>query len=140
MMTLYMPHLHRARMMRHFPGDHIARHFELQSDVHVPVDIKEEQDAFVIIATLPGLEAEDLNIEILDNVVDISGKFEKEVVEEEDNYLRRERAAGKFQRCLRFSTKLEAANAEAWLKNGILTLRIPKVEEERPKTIKIKAK
>jgi len=130
-------------MMRYYPGDRVARHVGMHngvhSDVHVPVDVKEEQDAFVIIATLPGLEADDLNIEILENIVDISGEFEKDA-EEDDNYLRSERAAGNFHRRLRFSAKLEAANAEASLKNGILTLRVPKVEEERPKSIKVKTK
>ena len=138
-MTLYVPPRRRARMMRYYPGDRIARNVGINSDVHVPVDVKEEQDAFVIIATLPGLEADDLNIEILENVVDISGEFVKDA-EEDDNYLRSERAVGNFHRRMRFSTKLEAANAEASLKNGILTLRVPKVEEERPKTIKVKTK
>ena len=139
MMTLYAPPRSRARMMRYYPGDRVARNVGLHSDVHVPVDVKEEQDAFVIVATLPGLEADDLNIEILENVVDLSGEFKNEV-EEDDNYLRSERATGNFHRRLRFSTKLESANAEASLNNGILNLRIPKVEEERPKTIKVKTK
>ncbi|MBL7163408.1 MAG: Hsp20/alpha crystallin family protein [Anaerolineales bacterium] len=139
MMTLYMTPRHRARMQHAYPGDRVARHVGIHGDVHVPVDVKEEQDAFVIIATLPGLEADDLNIEILENIVDISGEFKKED-EEDDEYLRSERAVGNFQRRLRFATKLEAADAEASLKNGILTLRIAKVEEERPKTIKVKTK
>ncbi len=139
MMTLYVPPRRRSRMMRYYPGDRIARNVGIHSDVHVPVDVKDEQDAFVIVATLPGLEADDLNIEIIENVVDISGEFEKDT-EEDDNYLRSERPAGNFHRRLRFSTKLEAANAEASLKNGILSLRVPKVEAERPKTIKVKTK
>jgi HSP20 family protein len=139
MMNLYMTPRRRARLQRYYAGDRIARNVGIHSDVHVPVDVKEEQDAFVIIATLPGLEADDLNIEIVENVVDINGEF-KNGVEEDENYLRNERAYGKFHRRMRFSTKLEAVNAEASLKNGILTLRVPKVEEERPKTIKVKAK
>ncbi len=138
-MSLYMTPRSRARMMRYFPGDRVARHVGIHSDVHVPVDVKEEQDAYVIIATLPGLEADDLNIEILDNVVDISGEFKKDAGDDDD-YLRSERAVGGFQRRLRFSTNLVAADADASLKNGILTLRVPKVEEERPKTITIKTK
>ncbi|MBC8506083.1 MAG: Hsp20/alpha crystallin family protein [Anaerolineales bacterium] len=143
MMTLYVPPRRRSHMMRYFPGDRVARnvgmHTGVHSDVQVPVDVKDEQDAFVIIATLPGLEADDLSIEILENVVDLSGEFVKDA-EEDDNYLRSERAVGNFHRRLRFSSKLETDNAEASLKNGILTLRVPKVEEERPKTIKVRTK
>ncbi len=139
MMTLYMTPRQRAHLHRHYATDRIARHIGIASDVHVPVDVREEQDAFVILATLPGIEAADLDVEILENVVDIRGEFKSET-EEEENYLRRERPLGSFHRRLRFASKLESANAEAALKDGILTLRILKVEEERPQSIKIKAK
>jgi len=139
MMNLYMTPRRRAHLQRYYSGDRVARNVGIHSDVHVPVDVKEEQDAFVIFATLPGLDADDLNIEIIENVVDFSGEFKKDI-EEDENYLRSERAAGTFHRRLRFSSKLEAADAEASLKNGILSLRVPKIEEERPKTIKVKTK
>ena len=138
-MTLYMTHPRRAQMQRYFNSDRVARNIDVHSDVHIPVDIKEEQDAFVVIATLPGLEAEDLNIEIIENVVNISGEFKTEL-EENENYLHCERPVGKFHRHLHFSTKLEFTDADATLKNGILTLRVSKIEEERPKTIKVKTK
>jgi HSP20 family protein len=139
MMTLYMPNQRRQQLRRYYAGDRLARNVGINSEVHVPVDVKDEQDAYVIVATLPGLNAEDLNIEILENVVDITGKFE-DVEDESETYLRRERPVGSFQRRLRFATKLVAAEAEAALKDGILTLSIPKVEEERPKSIKVKTK
>lgn len=139
MMTLYMTPRRRAQMQRFFNSDRVARNIDVHSDVHIPVDIKEEQDAFVIIATLPGLEADDLNIEIIENVVNISGEFKTEI-KENDSYLHSERVVGKFHRHLHFSTKLESTDADASLKNGILTLRVSKVEEERPKTIKVKTK
>jgi len=139
MMTLYMPSQRRQQLRRYYAGDRLARNVGINSEVHVPVDVKDEQDAYVIVATLPGLSAEDLTIEILENVVDITGNFEDQD-EESDNYLRRERPVGSFHRRLRFSTKLVAAEADAALKDGILTLSIPKVEEERPKSIKIKSK
>ena len=138
-MTLYMPNQRRQQLRRYYAGDRLARNVGINSEVHVPVDVKDEQDAYVIVATLPGLNAEDLNIEILENVVDVTGKFE-DVEDENETYLRRERPVGSFHRRLRFATKLVAAEAEAALKDGILTLSIPKVEEERPKSIKVKTK
>jgi HSP20 family protein len=135
MMTMYMTPYRRI-----VNSDRIARNIgNIHSDVHVPMDIIDEKDAFVIYATLPGLKAEDVAIEIVDNTVDIRGEFKQEV-DEEINFLRRERPTGSFQRNLRFGTKLEAAKADAQLVDGILTLRVPKVEEALPKTIKVKTK
>ena len=139
MMTLYMPPRRRAHMRRYIAGDSLARNVGISSDVHVPVDVKDEQDAYVIMATVPGLDVENLNIEILENVVDITGNFE-DVTDESETYLRRERPVGSFHRRLRFASKLVVEDADASLKDGILSLRIPRVEEERPKSIKVKTK
>jgi HSP20 family protein len=140
MMTMYMTP-YRRRVSRHIdPSDRIARNIgQTHCDVHIPLDVIDEKDAFVIFATLPGLNAEDLEIEIVNNSVGIRGEFKQED-EDEISYLRRERPVGNFHRILRFGTKLDAAKADAKLDNGILTLRIPKVEEALPKTIKVKTK
>ncbi|MFN2152558.1 MAG: Hsp20/alpha crystallin family protein [Anaerolineales bacterium] len=66
--------------------------------------------------------------------------FVSDLAEEAENFLRRERPSGRFYRSLRFAAKLEAEKAEAKLENGILTLRIPKVAEAQPKSIKVKTK
>lgn len=139
MTTYYMTPQVRRRMRRYPTSDQIARHVNHKCDVNVPLDIKDEDDAFVIYATVPGLDVEDLNIEIIKNVVDIRGEFKTEE-DEEETYLRRERPTGEFHRRLRFSTKLESDKAEASLNNGILSLRIPKVPEEQPKKIEVKTK
>jgi len=140
MHTYLVPHRRRMHMHPALSSDRVARQMGMvNSDVHIPLDVKEEVDAFVIYATIPGLDADDLTIEILDKVVDIQGEFTQD--EDEDNkYLRRERPTGKFHRRLRFADSLQSAKAEATLKQGILVLRIPKVETEQPKTIQIKTK
>ncbi len=139
MNTYLIPRRSRMHMHPALNSDRVARPMGMvHSDVHVPIDVKEEKDAFVIYATIPGLEADDVAIEILENVVDIQGEFAQG--EDDDEYLRRERPVGKFHRRMRFNSKLEAAKAEASLKGGILVLRIPKVEAEQPKTIQIKTK
>jgi HSP20 family protein len=139
-MTMYMTPYRRQAVRRHIASDQVARSIgHIHSDVHVPLDVTDEKDAFVIFATAPGLDAEDLDIEIVENTVDIRGEF-KQGSDEEINFLRQERPTGSFHRHLRFGTKLDAAKAEAKLENGILTLRVPKVEEALPKTIKVKTK
>jgi HSP20 family protein len=139
MMKMYMSPFRRRAAFRHIHNsDRVARHIgSVSSDVHVPLDVKEEKDAFVILATVPGLKPEDLEIEIINNTVNLLGEFPKNLNDEE-KYLRNERPHGKFRRFLKFPVKLESAGADANLENGILTLRVPKVEAELPKTIEIK--
>ena len=136
-MTMYLTPHRRRHLHRYIPNESIARNIgHIHSDVHVPIDVVDEKDAFAIYATLPGLAADELEIEIVNNTVDIKGEFKNNEVE----YLRQERPTGTFRRYLRFSTKLDAAKADAKLNDGILNLRIPKVEEALPKTIKVKTK
>jgi HSP20 family protein len=139
-MTMYMTP-YRRRYLRHLAqNDRIARNIGIaDSDVHIPLDVKDDKEAFVLYAVVPGLNAEDINIEILNDTVTISGEFKRDV-DEEESYLRLERPSGNFYRSLRFATKLEANKAEANLENGILSLRIPKVPEAQPKNIKVKTK
>jgi len=140
MNTYLVPHRRRMHMHPALSSDRVARQMGMvNSDVHIPLDVKDEADAFVIYATIPGIDANDLTIEILDKVVDIQGEFPQD--EDADNeYLRRERPIGKFHRRLRFAKNLQSAKTEATLKNGVLVLRIPKVEAEQPKSIQIKTK
>ena len=139
MMTMYMTPYRRRYLRNLALSDRVARNFGVaNSDVHIPLDVKDEKDAFVLYAIVPGLSTEDLEIEILNDTVSISGEFKRE--DEEDTYLRRERPSGHFHRSLRFATKLDAGKAEANLENGILSLHIPKVPEAQPKSIKVKTK
>jgi HSP20 family protein len=140
MMTMYMTPSRRRYLRRLAQSDRVARNLGItQSDVHIPLDVKDEKDAFILYAVVPGLNAEDIDIEILKDTVSISGEF-KHDVDEEETYLRCERPSGNFRRSMRFATKLEADKAEANLENGILSLRIPKVPEAQPKSIKVKTK
>ena len=136
-MTMYMTPFRRNYLRSLNQSDRAAQNLGLDhSDVHIPLDVLDEKDAFVLYGIVPGLTAEDIDIEILNDTVSIKGEFQ--YAAEEQNYLRRERPSGHFHRSLRFATKLEADQAEAKLENGILTLRIPKVPEAQPKSIKVK--
>ena len=115
-----------------------VRPAELNSDrdYSLAVDLRDQDDAYELQALVPGLKAEDLNIQVLEDVVTIEGEFKAD----ESEYLMRELPHGSFHRSLRLPVALEAAKAEARIQDGVLTLRLPKAEESRPKTIKIAVK
>ena len=100
------------------------------------VNIREEDEAYILSALVPGLKAEDLNIQILDDVVTIEGEFKFD----EQEYLVSELPHGSFQRTLELPNSVDAEKAEARITDGVLTLRLPKVESARPRTIKVNTK
>lgn len=101
----------------------------------LPVDVRDDNDAFVVTAFVPGLTAEALNIEVLENTVSVEGEYKTE----EQEYLLSELPSGTFRRTLRLPTELDANKAEAKIENGVLTLRLPKAESARPRVIKVAA-
>ncbi len=121
-----------VRMRRWAP----ARVSAPEYDFRLAVNVSEEQDAYILSAIVPGLKAEDLTIEILEDVVTIDGTF----AADENDYLMRELPQGKFHRSLRMPVELDAEKAEAKIEDGLLTLRVPKAESARPKTIKVNIK
>ncbi len=87
-------------------------------------------------ALVPGMKSDDVNIQVLEDVVRIEGKFP----EDENEYLMQELPGGSFRRELRLPALLEADKVEAKISDGVLTLRLPKAESARPKTIKVAVK
>ena len=97
------------------------------------VNIREEDDTYVLSALVPGLKAENLNIQVLDDVLRIEGEYKVDDAE----YLMNELPSGSFTRTLRLPAAIEADHVEAKIVDGILTLTLPKTESARPKNIKI---
>jgi len=124
------------RMARRFARTQACESNASANDYALAVNVREEDDAFLMTAFVPGLKAEDLNIQILEDVVTIEGEFKAD----ENEYLMRELPHGSFRRSLRLSTPVEAGKAEARITDGLLTLRLPKAESARPKTIKVSVK
>jgi len=127
MMKYYMtagPHLHRY-MPAGFNGGQ-----------RMPVDVRLEDEAYVITAIAPGMKAEDLRIELQDDVLTLTGEMHH-ADPEEARYLLQEVPQGEFSRSLRLPEPVDVSKAEARLMDGVLTLRLPKSEEARPKQIKI---
>jgi len=115
---------------------HLAGNEEPTHDFTLGVDVNEKDDAYIISALVPGLKAEDLNIQILEDVVTVSGEFKAD----QEEYLMRELPHGSFRRTLRLPATLDPDKAQAKITDGVLTLRLPKAESARPKTIKVAVK
>ncbi len=102
-----------------------------------PVDIYETENELVLKADLPGLQDKDIDVRVENNMLTIRGerKFEKDV--NEDNYLRIERAYGPFTRSFSLPNTVSPESVRAEYRNGVLTLHLAKLEESKPKQIKI---
>ncbi len=138
-MTLYINPIRRPSRRRML--DEIMREWDEDqgSDITFPIDVRADSDSYVIKALLPGVRAEDLNINIVNETVTISGELNADR-EESGNYLLTECPSGRFQRILTLPTQLDQEKVESTLEDGVLTLDIPKAEEAKPRTIKVKAK
>jgi HSP20 family protein len=104
-----------------------------------PMDVHETPDEIVVTASLPGISAEDVDITMTGQTLSLRGEFKADDRVERDQYLYRERRFGSFHRTLQLPVRVEGDQAEASFDNGILTLRIPKAEEVKPRQIQIRA-
>lgn len=111
-----------------------------QATRQLPLDVRLEDDTFVVTAGVPGLKAEDLKLEILDDTVTLRAEVPVPTTTENTTWLLQERHYGQFARTLTFPVALDGAHAEASVENGVLTLRVPKAEAAKAKVIPVKTK
>jgi HSP20 family protein len=141
MMTLYVSPYRRMVSMREAMNRLMEENFPeketAEREMLLAVDVEAQDEAYLIKALVPGIEADQINIEILNNTVTIRGEFQED--QEDTKYLVCELPAGRFSRIISLPTALDPSKAEASLKNGVFTLRVPKAEAHRPKVIKVKA-
>jgi HSP20 family protein len=104
------------------------------------VDVFDQADAVVLKAELAGMDPDDIEISVEDNVLTIKGerKFEEKV--DDERYYRIERRFGSFQRSLALPQGVKAEDISASYDDGILEVRVPKAEEEKPKKITVQAR
>jgi HSP20 family protein len=104
---------------------------------HPVVDMYDEDDRVVIKAELPGVDKKDIAVDLKDRVLTLSGEraYDNEVKEE--NYYRRERAYGKFQRAFSLPADVDSDKIKADFKDGLLKIEVPKPEKQKPKNITI---
>ena len=130
-MTFYMQTYPYQR-----PQRRVVRRWVNDNQHTLGVNIREEDEAYVLSALVPGLNAEDLNIQVLDDVVRIEGEYKQD----ENQYLMQELPHGSFSRTLRLPAPIDANHVDAKIADGVLTLTLPKAESAKPKKIQINVK
>jgi HSP20 family protein len=101
------------------------------------MDLVETEDDFVLRADLPGLSEEDVNIELEDNVLTVSGERKAEHEERKEGYYRVERSSGSFARSLTLPEGVNPDAVKASFDRGVLEVRVPKPEARKPRKVAI---
>jgi HSP20 family protein len=107
-------------------------------NVFPPINVFADQESIIVRAEVPGIKAEELNLDIEPGRLALSGE-RKFAAHENGGYHRRERRGGVFSRTLRLPPDLDTHAATAELRDGILTIRVPKTQAARPRHIEVKA-
>jgi len=104
------------------------------------VNIKENDDQIAMVFEVPGMEKDDIKINIKEGVLTISGQRKLEQEEKQNGYVRTEFQAGSFKRSFTLPDTVNTEKIAADYKNGLLTVALPKLEEVKPKEIDIQVK
>lgn len=102
------------------------------------VDLREEQDHYLVEADLPGLKREDIDISIVGDVLTIKGQRNGEAVKQGEGYRSIERSYGTYQRSFRIPGGVDSNKVEASYEAGVLKVSLPKPETSKPRQIEVK--
>jgi HSP20 family protein len=103
----------------------------------LPLDIRENENEFVVKASLPGVKPEDVQITVHRDTLTIQGETRADEEKKGERWHLRERRFGQFQRSLSLATPVDSDRAQANFEHGVLTLTLPKSEQAKPRQIKI---
>ena len=101
------------------------------------VDLYEKDDHFVIKAELPGVDKNNIKVDLKDRVLTLSGERNYDNEVKEENYYRKERSYGKFQRAFRLPADVDSDKIRAEFKDGVLQVEVPKPEKIKAKQVTI---
>jgi len=101
------------------------------------VDLYEKDDHYMITAELPGVSKDDIKIDLKDRLLTLSGERSAENEVKEENYYRRERSYGKFQRAFTLPADVDSDKIKAEFKDGVLKVEVPKPEEKKAKQVTV---
>ena len=104
------------------------------------IDITETEDNLIINAEIPGIEPEDLDISVTEDILTIKGEMKSEISQDKGNYRRMERRYGTFSRTLQLPCKVKTKDVNARYKKGILHIILPKCKPDTPRQVKIRIK
>ena len=126
-------------MEESFVRPRYGRSAQAESDVpDLPLDVLSTEEALVIVANVPGLNLDEVDISIEGDTLTIRGEL-KAMESENGSWIMQERYHGPFRRVLTLNVPIQADKSEARFKDGVLTLTLPKAEKVRPKVIKVKS-
>ena len=127
--------------MDHLFDDAFTRPLTIRDGWSAPaIDMYQTDDEIVVKASLPGVKAEDVQINVSGEVLTIKGESKQTEEKNEKSWHMREQRWGSFERSVALPTEVVSDKAKAEFENGILVITLPKAEEVKPKTISIKAK
>jgi HSP20 family molecular chaperone IbpA len=104
------------------------------------IDVREEDDRYLMEADLPGYSDKDVNLRVEENLLILEAKKEEKKKEESKGYILRERSSLGFKRSFVLPKDVDATQISAAMKNGMLTLELKKSEAAKPRTIEVKVK
>ena len=112
----------------------------------IPLDLVQDGDSLVVTASVPGITLDEIDVSVDDNVLTIraesagtNGTTVKDSSTETNGYLLRERRTGSYYRALRLPETVDYENAESKFKDGVLTIRLPKLESKKARKLEISA-
>jgi len=112
--------------------------FAGEYDFHPAVDVRENKEGIKLTIELPGMNKEDIKVWVENGVLTVSGERNHRSASEEGEYIRTEISSGKFSRSFRLPKTVDWENVSADYRNGLLIVKLNKVEEAKPKEIEIK--
>ena len=125
------------RLFDNFLGRPAQQHAGMERVWAPAVDMYETKEALMVVAELPGLVEKDIHLSIVGDVLNLRGERQSNQEVKQESYYRGERWYGKFERSLPLPMPVQADKVTAKYRDGVLTITLPKVEEIRPKEIKI---
>jgi HSP20 family protein len=103
----------------------------------IPLDVVQQGDNIIVRASVPGVNPEDIDVSIENDVLTIKGQTREEREHQEGNYLMRERRAGSFYRALRLPDTLDSDQAQCHYEDGVLSITFPRLESKRARRLQI---
>jgi HSP20 family protein len=107
------------------------------SELGITLDVMEQDDSFMVDAVLPGVKPDEVNLQIKDDVLMISGDIKDQHEQKQGNWLRRERRFGHYQRTITLPSSIDADQVSATFQDGVLHITLPKSRESRARAIPI---
>ena len=136
MLSVWDPFADLNRIQREFEKSYFGP--RSRADFAPAVDVHEDAESLVLRAELPGVKKEDVEISIDANVLTLKGERKLEKEEQGRRYHRVERAYGTFLRQFQLSSNIDSSKIDAQLADGVLTVRLAKREELKPRKIDVK--